>query len=91
MVAKKILFWLWLALSVLCLFSSVTVLQLFPIVVIEGILLLEIYAKKNLQILAIVVSALMLLINIFVTFSLADITIWLATVLVFSFIKEINN
>ena len=83
MTAKKVLFYVSLVLLVLGAFSEeATLLQALPLMAISGILIAEIWAKKNLQVLALVLSVIYLLINISI-FSLPDILFWGAAIIVF--------
>jgi hypothetical protein len=86
--AKKVMFWLWIVVGVLCIFGEITVFQLLPIIGIIAIFWAEIWAGKNLFVLAVVFSILMIIINTFVTFSLIDGLMWLATTLVFVFSEK---
>lgn len=88
LLAKKIMFWLWLVLGILCIFGGVTVPQFVPIVGIIAILWAEIWAGKQLFVLTVVFSILMIIVNTFVTFSLIDALMWLATTLVFVFSQK---
>jgi len=84
MTAKKVLFYISLVSLVLSAFSEeATLLQALPVMAISGILIAEIWAKKNLQVLALVLSVIYLLINISI-FSLLDILFWGAAIIVFS-------
>lgn len=84
MTAKKVLFYVSLVLLVLSAFSeAVTLLQALPFMAITGILIAEIWGKKDLKVLALVLSVIYLFINVNLL-SLVDILFWGSAVIVFS-------
>ena len=84
MTAKKILFWVWVLLTILGIIGGITWLQLLPILIIETMLLLEIYKKKETFIPAMILSIFMLVLNLSLS-AMWDCLLWGATIAVYLF------
>jgi len=86
---KTIMNWIGLALMVLMALGKVTALQLLPFVFAVGMGFIQVYAKKDLRIPIIVVSALMILLNLILVLTknvlaLADVIFWVCYLVAFS-------
>jgi uncharacterized membrane protein YfhO len=80
---KKIVFYLGIALTLICAFSA-TVIQLIPFILALVLMGIHIYGKKDLRVWIIVVSAFMLFVNIFAVFSLPDMAYWILAIIAFA-------
>jgi hypothetical protein len=89
MTAKKVMFWLWLVLTVFCIIGGITVLQLLPLLAIIALIWIDTYGRKKLIVPIIVISSVMAILNLVVAEpSFVDVLMWLVTICVYAFIKE---
>jgi hypothetical protein len=72
-----------LAVAILGALNNATGLQLLPMAIFAVLGYIQLYAKKDVKLWIIVLSVIMIGINL-MTFSLVDVILWLATLIVFA-------
>jgi hypothetical protein len=85
-IAKKVLFWITVAVIPLTVYGGATALQLIPLVIMLCLLIAEIWGKKKMIIPAMVVSILMFVINITIP-SLIDLMYWAGIFIVYYLVR----
>jgi len=81
MIAKKILFWVSVGLLALMVYGGSTALQILPVVVVMGLMIVEIWGRRKMITPIMVISILMFFINTS-PFSGYDLAYWLSVILV---------